>query len=150
MFCYILVFVLLIIIAILLFNKNGGIMSFLGRGTGNLIYSNLTGQKRQDKREEIRTVRRSNNPPDWPARKDNTAERLLSSTWVVETDGNEKIIKVSGEASGKIKLLDWPNTDSWIFESDKYDSAYCLDMTKEYDDKIIARLNTYLIAERSQ
>jgi hypothetical protein len=148
---YLLLFVLLIVIAILLYTYRRQILSVFGSGSGSLLYDNLTGVARSYKREKLRDHRRQNQWEGYEKYQDSQGQKLLNSKWDVVNKDGKTVINVSGEANGYIELLDWPNTDSWMFKPSAAGvlGSYCLDMTKEFDDKIISRINTYMIAARS-
>lgn len=144
---YLLLIVLIIILAIVLYASRSHILSIFG--AGKLVYSDLKGTERSNMRESLRKNRRMHQWPGYEDHQDLQAQRLLSSTWQVAKKNGKTIINVSGDANGYIELIDWPSNDTWMYQPNNNIGSYCLDMTKEYDDKIISRINTYLTAERS-
>lgn len=147
---WLLLIILIIVIAIILFVARRHIVSYLGRG-GPLLYSDNAGEDRAHKREKIRATRRSHQWKGFEEYQDSQANKLLNSQWKVVDNAARKRINITGDINGYIEVLDWPNTDSWMFYPDKAGvlGSYCLDMTKENDEKIISRINLYLTAERT-
>ena len=144
---YLLLFILIVIISIVLYASRAHNLAIFGAGT--LLYSDLKGTERSDKRESIRKNRRMHQWTGYEEFQDNQAKELLSSKWEVAKKNEQTIINVSGDTNGYIELIDWPDSDTWFYTPNNRLGSFCLDMRKEYDDMIISRINLYLTAERS-